>query len=105
MTVFAAENTRGRVGKHVIDPSGAKIGEMEAVYVDTTSDAPAFATVEVGMIGRHRLAFVPLGGATVSPDAVRVQFDKKQVTDEPGWSRSPAAPACDAPGLTTGPAG
>lgn len=83
MTVFAAENLRDWVGKHVIDPSGAKIGEMEAVYVDTTSDDPAFATVKVGMIGRHRLAFVPLQGATVSPDAVRVAFDRKPVTDAP----------------------
>lgn len=83
MAMFAAESLRDWVGKQVIDPSGAKIGEMEAVYVDTTSDDPSFATVEVGMIGRHWLAFVPLDGATVSPDAVRVAFDKKQVTDAP----------------------
>ncbi len=83
MTVFAVENLRDWIGKNVIDPSGSKIGPMEAVYVDTTSDEPAFVTVRVGMIGRHRLAFVPLTGATVSPDAVRVQFDKKLVGDAP----------------------
>jgi hypothetical protein len=81
--VFPAENLRDWRGKPVVDPSGAKIGELEAVYVDTTSDEPAFATVKIGFIGRHRLVFVPLVGATVSPDAVRVQFDKKLVADGP----------------------
>lgn len=83
MTVFAAENVRDWRGRPVIDPSGAKIGELEAVYVDTTSDEPAFATVKIGMIGRHRLVFVPLVGATVRPDALRVQFAKKLVGDGP----------------------
>jgi len=83
MTGFAVENLRDRRGKNVIDPDGAKIGEMEAVYVDTSTDAPAFLTVTVGMIGRHRLVFVPADGATVSPDAVRVRYDKKTVADAP----------------------
>jgi len=56
---------------------------MEAVYVDTSTDAPAFLTVTVGMIGRHRLVSVPADGATVSPDAVRVRYDKKTVGDAP----------------------
>jgi hypothetical protein len=33
MTIFAAENVRDWRGKPVIDPSGARIGELEAVYV------------------------------------------------------------------------
>ena len=81
--IFAAENVRDWRGKPVIDPSGAKIGELEAVYVDTTSDEPAFATVKIGFIGRHRLVFVPLAGATVTPNALRVQYDKKLVGDGP----------------------
>jgi hypothetical protein len=80
MTIFAAENVRDWRGNPVIDPSVAKLGELEAVYVDTASDEPAFATV---MIGRHPLVLVPLVGATVRPDASRVQFDKKLVGDGP----------------------
>ncbi len=53
------------------------------MYVDTSTDAPAFLTVTVGMIGRHRLVSVPADGATVSPDAVRVRYDKKTVGDAP----------------------
>ena len=78
-----AENLRDWRGEKVIDPEGSKIGELEAVYVDTASDEPAFVSVKVGFIGRHRLVFVPITGATVSPDAVRVRYDKKLVQDAP----------------------
>jgi hypothetical protein len=81
--MFPAENLRDWRGEKVIDLDGEKIGELEAVYVDTATDQPAFATVRVGFIGRHKLAFVPLDGATVSPKAVRVQYDKKLIGDAP----------------------
>ena len=81
--MFPAENLRDWRGENVIDPEGDKIGSLEAVYVDTINDQPAFATVRVGIIGRHRLAFVPLAGATVTPKALRVRYDKKLVTDAP----------------------
>ena len=82
--MFPAENLRDWRGEKVIDPEGSKIGDLEAVYVDTATDQPAFATVKVGIIGRHKLVFVPLTGATVSPSAVRVQFDKKLASEAPG---------------------
>jgi hypothetical protein len=81
--MFPAENLRDWRGQKVIDPDGGKIGDLEAVYVDTATDEPAFITVRVGFIGRHKLAFVPLDGATVSPSAVRVRYDKKGVGDSP----------------------
>jgi hypothetical protein len=81
--MFPAENLRDWRGEKVIDPQGDKIGDLEAIYVDTATDEPAFATVKVGMLGRHRLVFVPLAGATVSPGALRVRYDKKQVGDAP----------------------
>ncbi|MFC6567761.1 PRC-barrel domain-containing protein [Actinoplanes utahensis] len=81
--MFPAENLRDWRGENVIDPDDDKIGDLEAVYVDTTTDEPAFATVRVGMIGRHRLVFVPLAGATVTPKAVRVRYEKKLVGAAP----------------------
>jgi hypothetical protein len=81
--MFPAESLRDWRGQKVIDPDGSKIGDLEAVYVDTTSDQPAFATVKVGFLGRYRLVFVPLAGATVTPDAIRVRYDKKLVTEAP----------------------
>lgn len=81
--MFAAENLRDWQGQKVIDRDGDKVGELEAVYVDTATDEPAFVTVKVGIVGRHRLAFVPVTGATVTRTTVRVQYPKKLIQDAP----------------------
>ncbi len=81
--MFEADNIRDWRGRDVIDPGGSKIGQLEAIYVSTTDDLPAFATVRVGIIGRYRLAFVPLHDATVGPGYVRVRSPKKLVKDAP----------------------
>lgn len=97
--MFPAENLRDWRGEKVIDPSDDKIGDLEAVYVDTATDEPAFATVRVGFIGRHRLAFVPLNGATVKPAAVRVQYSKKLVGDAPSIDLDGELTAADEPAV------
>ncbi|HET8583199.1 MAG TPA: PRC-barrel domain-containing protein [Jatrophihabitans sp.] len=81
--MFEADNVRDWRGHNVIDPEGDKIGTLEAIYVDTATDVPAFATVQVGMVGRHRLVFVPLGHATVGPNYLRVQVPKRLAKDAP----------------------
>jgi PRC-barrel domain len=81
--MFEAENIRDWRGHDVVDPDGHKIGELEAVYVDTGTDLPSFGTVKVGMVGRHRLVFVPLDQATVGPGYLKVAYGKKQVKDAP----------------------
>lgn len=97
--MFPAENLRDWRGENVIDPDGAKIGDLEAVYVDTVDDQPAFATVRVGFIGRHRLVFVPLAGATVTPKAVRVRYDRKLVTEAPSIDLDGELTAADEPAV------
>ena len=72
--MFEATDIREWRGHDVVDTEGHKIGEMEAIYVDTSTDRPAFATVRVGMPTRHRLTFVPLDQATVGPGHVKVSF-------------------------------
>lgn len=96
--MFPAENLRDWRGKKVIDPGGDKVGELEAVYVDTATDDPAFATVKIGLIG-HRLVFVPLTGATVTPDAVRVRYDKKVVHDAHSIDTDGELAASDEPAI------
>jgi hypothetical protein len=81
--VFPAENIRDWRGSTVLDPEGSKIGTLESVYVDTTTDEPFFAAVTTGIIGRHKLTFVPLTGATVAPDHLRVIVGKDVVKDAP----------------------
>src|ERR1700744_6128752 len=77
--MFEAENIRDWRNYSVVDPDGHKIGTHEAVYFDTGTDQPSFASIRAGMIGRHRLDFVPLEGALVSPDHVRVAYSRSQV--------------------------
>jgi hypothetical protein len=93
--VFEAANIREWRGHDVVDAQGHKIGELEAVYVDTGTDLPSFATVKVGMPTRHRLVFVPLDQATVGPGYLKVSYDKKQVKDAPSIDTDGELPAGD----------
>lgn len=81
--MFEAGDIREWRGHDVVDANGRKIGQLEAVYVDTSTDLPSFGTVKVGMPTRHRLVFVPLERATVGPGYLKVAYDKKQVKDAP----------------------
>ena len=79
--MFEADDIRDWKNQTVVDQDGSKIGSLEGLYYDTASQVPAFASVQVGIVGRHKLTFVPLGGAKVSPDHIRVMVDKKTVKD------------------------
>ncbi|GAA3034701.1 PRC-barrel domain-containing protein [Actinokineospora globicatena] len=96
--MFPVENLRDWAGLDVIDPESKKIGTLEAVYVDTLSDEPAFVTVQFGLVTRH-LAFVPVGGATVTPKAVRVRYGKDLVRDAPQIPVDGELAAADEPKL------
>lgn len=87
-SVFLAENLALWRDADVIDPSDGKIGSLESIYVDTVTDEPAFAGVKVGIVGRHRIAFVPLHAATVGPKFVRVRYDKDLAKNAPGIETS-----------------
>lgn len=80
-------------GHDIVDPDGAKIGEMAEVYIDTAADEPAFATVKTGMVGRHRLSFVPLARISVGPEYLRVAYPKKMVKDAPSIDPGADLPA------------
>jgi hypothetical protein len=81
--VFEAADIREWRGRDVVDADGAKIGELEAVYVDTATDQPSFGTVKTGMLRRTRLVFVPLADATVGPGYLKVAYPKDLVKDAP----------------------
>lgn len=80
---FEAENIRDWRNHDVVDASGSKVGSLEAIYVDTSTDEPAFATVTIGMMGRKRLVFVPLAGAVVAPSYLKVTADKRHIKNAP----------------------
>lgn len=93
--MFEAADIREWRGHDVVDAQDHKIGELEAVYVDTANDLPAFGTVTVGLPTRHRLTFVPLDHATVGPGYVKVGFGRKQVKDAPSIDTDGELPAGD----------
>jgi hypothetical protein len=93
--VIEAADIREWRTHQVIDPGGHKIGVLEAIYVDTSTDEPAMATVQVGLPTRHRLVFVPLDGATVGPGYVKVSYGKSLVKDCPAIGTDDVLPATD----------
>ncbi len=97
--MFEAGDLRDWRGHDVVDADASKIGSLEAVYFDTATEEPVFATVRVGMVGRHRLVFVPLAGATVAPKYVRVQVGKKLVKDAPAIDVDGELAAADEPAI------
>jgi len=70
------------VGTTVYSFDGERIGEAERVYVDDQSDRPTWLTVRTSSF-RPTEYFVPLVGANMSPDGVRVNYDKITVEDAP----------------------
>lgn len=78
--MFEAENIRDWRLQDVVDEDGKKLGKLEAVYVDTSTDDPVFASVvEGGGLRRRRLTFVPLRDAVVGPGWLKVRYPKRAV--------------------------
>jgi PRC-barrel domain len=97
--VFEADDIREWRGHHVVDDSGSKIGELEALYVDTRTDEYVFATVKIGKLSRSRLVFVPTAGAKVGPGHLKVAFSRKLVRDAPSIDTDGELMAPDEPAI------
>ena len=69
-------------GATVYDETGDKIGKVSQIYLDDTTQDPAWVTVNTGFFGTSE-SFVPLQRAELSGDDVRVPYAKAQVKDAP----------------------
>ncbi len=69
-------------GGTVTDSAGDKIGKVGQVYVDDQTGEPDWVTVNTGLFGMSE-SFVPLQGASVEGDGLRVAYAKDQVKDAP----------------------
>ena len=67
---------------NVVGPDGSKIGGVGQIYTDDQTGEPAWVTVKTGLFGTAE-SFVPLSGASVQGDDLRVNFDKATVKDAP----------------------
>ena len=97
--MFEAENLRDWIGLPIVDAEGSKVGALESIYFDTSTDQPAFATVHVGILGGQKLVFVPLADAVVAPKYVKVSFDKKLIKDAPSIATDGELEATDELGV------
>ena len=99
--MIPAENIRDWRSRPVVDPDAAKIGTLEAVYYDTLGDEPVFATVKVsGLLGRNtHLVFVPLAGAVVTPDHLKVAFARDVARGAPSIAPDGELAAHDEPAV------
>ncbi len=97
--MFEAGDIREWRGHDVVDDAGHKIGTLEAIYVDTGTDEPSFATVTVGLPTRHRLVFVPLAAATVGPGYLKVGYPRNLVKGAPSIDTDGELPAEDEPAI------
>jgi hypothetical protein len=88
-------NIREWRGHEVVDADDHRVGKLEAIYVDTGTDLPAFATVTVGLPPRQRLVFVPLDRATVGPGYLKVFYGRRLVRDAPSIEMDGELPAAD----------
>ncbi|MFF4546006.1 PRC-barrel domain-containing protein [Streptomyces sp. NPDC001435] len=88
-----AADVREWRNRDVVDTEGHKIGVLEAVYVDTTTDEPAVATVRTGLPTRHRLLFVPIDDAIAGPDYLKVGYVKTLVKHAPSIGTDDVLPA------------
>lgn len=88
-----AADVREWRNRDVVDAESHKIGVLEAIYVDTTTDEPAMATVRTGLPTRHRLVFVPIDNAIAGPDYLRVGYVRTLVKQAPSIGTDDVLPA------------
>lgn len=98
--MIPAENIRDWRGRPVVDVEDAKIGTLEAVYVDTLGDEAVFVTVKLSsLFGKARLVFAPLRGAVVTPEHLKVAVARELVREAPGIDADGELHATDEPAV------
>jgi uncharacterized protein (TIGR02271 family) len=76
------DTVRDWQGRMMFDPAGAKVGTIDAIYLDDDTGQPEWATVTTGLFAT-KTTFVPLAQAEAMGDSVQVPYDKAQVADAP----------------------
>jgi hypothetical protein len=68
--------------REVIDMDGEPVGHAEDLYADDRSGEPAFLLVRGGRFG-NKLHFVPLDGASLEGEKIRLGHTVEQVNSAP----------------------
>lgn len=68
-------------GKTIRDEDGEKIGKVDEVYIDNTTEAPEWVETKTSMFGSG--LFIPVVGASERDDDLIVAFKKDFLKDAP----------------------
>jgi hypothetical protein len=91
--VISAEHIEAWRGQSVLDPEGEQLGKLEDVFFDSASGTPLLISVKSGLMGR-KSTLVPIEGATVGPDYVRVVHSRETI-EGAGTRAGEGAPAAE----------
>lgn len=72
-------------GSEVYGSDGEKIGKIEEVYFDEATRAPEWVGIGTGFLRTHRVV-VPVAGAQIEGEMLRVPYSKDRVKDSPSVS-------------------
>ena len=93
-TTIAAEHIEDWRGKDVRDPDGESIGKCQEIWFDIQTETPILLSVKSGLLGRHT-KMIPIEGASVGPDYVRVIHTKAEVEASPNAEKEDPPNAVD----------
>jgi hypothetical protein len=68
-------------GRDVLAPDGDRLGAVELIFLDEATDLPEWVLVRLE--GADTASFVPLAGASVEEDAIRVEQDRERIEAAP----------------------
>jgi uncharacterized protein YrrD len=82
--MIPVENIADWRGQDVVDRKGDKLGKLAEIYFDGETDEPSFIAVKSGLVNKS-ITLVPLGGASVGRDYLRVDQAKSDVKKAPSF--------------------
>ena len=82
MTITNISDPNSLTGAPVHGSDGAKLGKVEAVYLDNDTEAPEWVAVKSGLFGSH-VSIVPLSQGSWDGNALTVPFDKDAIQAAP----------------------
>src|SRR5438270_9815557 len=62
---------------------GQKIGRIQAIFVNSSTDQPEWVAISLGGLMAAKLGFAPVDQVSVEGNNAVVQFDKKHVKHAP----------------------
>jgi sporulation protein YlmC with PRC-barrel domain len=82
MTIADMRDPGTMTGAPVHGSDGAKLGKVDAVYLDNETSRPEWAAVKSGLFG-GRVSLVPLGQGDWDGGTLTVPFDKDALQNAP----------------------